>query len=108
MQKEKTNKYNQKSEKENEKDKKGQYKKEMEELTKSIRMNFVDCYYFNKCNKMFGTLMILFQLMQSMGFNGLFDLPSVFMILLSFAFIAFRKSFKVWYGFSNAFLSLYI
>ena len=71
-------------------------------------MNYIDCYYFNKWNKIFYLTLIVFQLLQSMGFNGLFDLPQLFMILLLMAFFSFRKSYKVEYGMACIFISFYI
>ena len=46
--------------------------------------------------------------MQSMGFNGLFDIPQLFMILLVIASYAFRKVFPIGYAKFNVFLVYYI
>jgi hypothetical protein len=77
-------------------------------MTAKTPMNYIDSYYFNKWNKIFFLTLIIFQLLQSMGFNGLFDLPQLFMILLLMAFFSFRKSYKVEYGLGCIFLSFYI
>ena len=59
-------------------------------------------------NKIFFLLLIVFQILQSMGFNGLFDLPQLFMILCILSLFVFRQQFRITFGFSLVFLSLYI
>ena len=53
-------------------------------------------------------LIFLFQIFQSMGFNGLIDVPQLFMILLSLAFFVFRKSFYSAFVKINFFVAYYI
>ena len=53
-------------------------------------------------------LLIVFQIMESMGFNGLFDLPQLFMILMLMSVFIFRESIKVKYAYMVLFLTYYI
>jgi hypothetical protein len=53
-------------------------------------------------------LLLFCQLVQSMGFNGLFDLPQLFFILLVLGAYAFRKRYYSLYGFSCLGLACYI
>jgi len=43
-----------------------------------------------------------------MGFNGLFDLPQLFMILCIMSAFVFRQMIRVQFGYSLVFLSIYI
>lgn len=55
--------------------------------------NFLDCRWFHlKCEKYF-IAAIICQLIQSMGYNGLFDIPSLLLILGVFGFYSFRKTY---------------
>jgi hypothetical protein len=51
------------------------YKKEVSNLNKTLPSNFLGCSFFKKLNKHFFLLMVIFLLMQSMGYNGLSDVP---------------------------------
>lgn len=74
------------------------YKKDMKRLTVKIHRNYLDCFWFQRLNKEFYMLMIVTQVMSSMAFNGLFDIPALIMILALFSFYAFRKSIPRAYG----------
>lgn len=43
-------------------------------------------------------MIVFFQLGQTMGFNGLFDVPSLLFLLVSVSLYAYRKSFPVFFG----------
>ena len=68
------------------------YKNDMQRLAKHIRRNFLDCFWFQHLNKELYLVMIVTQIMSSMAFNGLFDIPALLMILALFSFYTFRKS----------------
>ena len=53
-------------------------------------------------------LLVVFQLIQTMIFNGLFDIPQLFMILFLVSFYAYRKTFFVTYGLLIHFVAYYI
>ena len=53
-------------------------------------------------------MLLLCQLVQSMGFNGLFDLPQLLFILLTLGAYAFRRRYYAAYGLSNFALASYI
>mmetsp|Transcript_34734 Transcript_34734/g.53327 ORF Transcript_34734/g.53327 Transcript_34734/m.53327 type:complete len:447 (-) Transcript_34734:8731-10071(-) len=91
-----------------EQEQKEAYRKEMLKLRSSMPINFMGCRYFYKFNKTLYLLIILFQLLQTMGFNGLFDIPQLFLILLMLAFYAFRKSYYVGFGKFIFFSAYYI
>mmetsp|Transcript_21580 Transcript_21580/g.33239 ORF Transcript_21580/g.33239 Transcript_21580/m.33239 type:complete len:491 (-) Transcript_21580:2754-4226(-) len=69
----------------------------LQQLEKKIRKNFVDCEWFYNKNQMFFGLALLFQLFEAMSYNSCSDIPSLFMILLLFAFYAVRKKYSVAY-----------
>jgi len=80
----------------------------MAALAKETSMNFIDCSHFVRLSNVFYLLIVVFQLLQSMGLNALFDLPQLFMILLLVALFPFRKLWPVAYGLCNIFLTWYI
>jgi hypothetical protein len=51
------------------------YKKLMSELYKETRFNYIGCSYFQSLNKIIYLWMVVCQLIQTMVFNGLFDIP---------------------------------
>lgn len=60
---------------------------------------YLDCYYFSKCNMAFFLILLLTQMLQSMGFNCFFNLPMLFMILLFLPWFSFRKKVFVAYSY---------
>lgn len=84
------------------------YEQEMAELSRKFPKNYMDCRYFAKWNKAFFVLTLVFQLMQSMGYNGLYDIPQLFMILILFSFFAYRKSAPRAYACFTLFFIYYI
>ena len=80
----------------------------MARLANQTSMNFIDCSHFVSLRATFYPLIVVFQLLQSMGLNALFDLPQLFMILLLVATFPFRKLYPVAYGLASIFLTWYI
>jgi hypothetical protein len=74
-------------------EKKKKYKKDMNTKAKELKRVYLDCDVFTKRNKLYFPLLILIQLLQSMVFNGVLDVPFLMMILLIGALYAFRKSY---------------
>lgn len=68
------------------------YQKEMAELSRRFPKNFLDCRWFQSRSDAFFIATMVCQLIQSMGYNGLFDIPALLMILGLFAFYTLRKS----------------
>ena len=52
-----------------------EYQWKMQKMRKSKQVNYLDCYFFQKMNKVIYLLLIILQLLHSMSFNGVFDLP---------------------------------
>lgn len=84
------------------------YKDEMGTLIEEVPRNYMDCYYYAKWNKVLFLLLLLVQLMQAMGFNGLFDIPALCLMLVFFSFYAYRKSFPIFFAQFTIFFSYYI
>jgi hypothetical protein len=68
------------------------YRREMAELSRRFPKNFLDCRWFQSKSDAFFIATMVCQLIQSMGYNGLYDIPSLLMILGLFAFYTLRKS----------------
>jgi hypothetical protein len=60
---------------------------------KELKRVYLDCDAFTKRNKFYFPLLIVTQLLQSMVFNGVLDVPFLMLILLIGALYAFRKSY---------------
>lgn len=60
-------------------------------FSKRIRRVFLDSDHFYRQNQKFFVSIILFELLQSMAFNACSDIPALFMLLILFAFYAYRK-----------------
>lgn len=84
------------------------YVREMTDLQKKQRRLYLECQFVIRNNQLFFLLVIVFQLLQSMGFNGVFDLPTLFMILVLKSLYAFRKSYFVFYQTFSLFVLYYI
>jgi len=67
-------------------------KKEMDVIKKRIKKIFVDSNHFYMLNRVFFVLILLFELSQSMAYNSCSDIPALLMILVMFAFYAYRKA----------------
>ena len=80
----------------------------MKDLIKETRFNYLGCFYFQSLNKVIYLSLIVFQLLQTMIFNGLFDIPQLFMILFLVSFYAYRKAFFVSYGLLIFLIAYYI
>ena len=61
-------------------------------MSERFPKNFLDCRWFQLWSKNFFVITLLCQLIQSMGYNGLYDIPGLLIILGLFAFYTFRKS----------------
>jgi len=68
---------------------------------------YIDCYFFSKLNKLFFLGLFVTQLLQSMGFNCIFDLPQLFMMLIFTSFFSFRKKAFIAYQFYVLFFVVY-
>ena len=79
----------------------------MEKLSKKVYKSYLECDHFRGLNKMIFLWLIVFQIMQTMAFNALFDLPQLILILVSVAFWSYRKSFYVMYGLLTFFIAYY-
>ena len=66
-------------------------------LKKKVRVNYVDSDQFYQLNRKFFMPTLMFQLFEAMAFNSCSDIPALFMILLLFAFYAYRKQYSVAY-----------
>ena len=80
----------------------------MQELKKSTPKCYINSYHFSAQHKKLFAMFTVFQIIQSMSFNGLFDLPSLFFILTLIAFFVYRNGYKVEYGLSTFVLSYWI
>lgn len=80
----------------------------MANLAMKFPKNFMDCRWFSKLNKNLFLLTMLCQLFQSMGYNVLFDIPQLFMILAMFALFSYRKSIPQSYHMMMMFFIYYI
>ena len=63
----------------------------MEKIQKGHKKHFVDTNFFYKLNQKFFIVVILFSLFQAMVYNACSDIPNLFLLLLMFAFYAYRK-----------------
>jgi hypothetical protein len=84
------------------------YKKTMEDIEKDLPKCYLNCHHFRGLNKVVFLWLIVFQLMQTMVFNGVFDLPSLVLILFIFGFYSYRKAFITFFGLLNFFICYYI
>jgi len=64
----------------------------MDAIKKRIKKIYVDSNYFYLWNRVFFVLILLFELSQSMAYNSCSDIPALLMILVMFAFYAYRKA----------------
>jgi len=80
----------------------------MTELKEKMPANFIDAFHFQMLNKKMFAMLGVFQILQSMSFNGLFDLPSIFCLLMLVAFYVYRKTLKLQYGLTTFFISIWI
>lgn len=74
------------------------YEREMANLAMKFPKNYMDCRWFSKLNKSLFLFTMFCQLFQSMGYNGLYDIPQLFMILAMFALFSYRKSMPKGYA----------
>ena len=80
----------------------------MKQLIAETRFNYLGCYYFQSLNKIIYLLLIVLQVMHSMSFNGLFDIPQLFLIITLASLYAYRKEMPVVYGFLTFGIAYYI
>lgn len=67
----------------------------------------MECNFFYKLNKVFFLLMLVSVLFQSMDYNGIIDIPSLFLILLLISFYEFRKAYNTLFTLYNFFMAYY-
>jgi hypothetical protein len=84
------------------------YRKNMTDIAKRLGRSYLDCNYFLRLNKQLYLVVLLLQVLGSMTFNGVFDIPALVMLLLLFSLYAFRKSHVRGYGLYVLFLVFYI
>ena len=65
--------------------------KRFSKIRKSVKKVFIDSDHFYNFNRIFFVMIILFELFQAMIFNSCSDIPTLFMLLVMFAFYAYRK-----------------
>ena len=92
----------------NKEQRKKDYKKQMQAKGKELQRVYLDCQGFTKRNKLYFPLLILIQLLQSMVFNGVLDVPFLLMILFIGAMYAFRKSYFLLFQYMVIFVASYI
>ena len=80
----------------------------MQAKAKELKRVYLDCQGFVKRDKLYFPVLILIQLMQSMVFNGVLDVPFLLTILFIGALYAFRKSYFLLFQYTVIFLAYYI
>lgn len=70
-----------------------EYSRSMEKLASTIPRIMIDCKSFTSRNKACFMILFVFQLMQSMVFNGIVDLPILIQLLVLCSLYAFRKNY---------------
>jgi hypothetical protein len=84
------------------------YKEIMAKIEKQLPKCYINCDHFRGLNKVVFLWLIIFQLMQTMGFNGVFDLPQLVAILFIVGFYAYRNAFPIFFALLNFGLCYYI
>jgi hypothetical protein len=97
-----------KSEEEKMREDKQVYKDLMKALISETRFNYLGCNFFQRQNKILYLGLVICQLAQTMVFNGLFDIPQLFILLALSSWYAYRRTFPVAYGLVVFFLVYYI
>ena len=87
-----------KKQKEQLKERQQSYDVLMRRLKSGLPIIYFESYSFLSSSQAFFALVIVCQIIQAMGFNGMIDIPSLFMILLLFAIYTYRKNFPVYYA----------
>jgi hypothetical protein len=78
--------------------KKKKYQHALNELRKELPLNFIGCKYYESHSYIFFSAIILFQMLVSMGYNSLYEIPGMILILILTSSFAFRKLFPIIYG----------
>lgn len=84
-----------------------QYGIEMKRKLDAMPRCYIDCHYFSKWNMVFFLILLVTQMLQSMGFNCVFDLPQLFLLLLFLPWYSFRKKAFTAYSFYLLFFVAY-
>lgn len=67
-------------------------------LANSLNRNFIDCKWFQSCTKASFLLVMIFQLLQAMAFNGVVDVPTMLLLVTTKTVFAFRKVYAKFYA----------
>ena len=70
-----------------------EYKKDMRKYSSEIKRVYLDSEVWTKRSKIYFLALIIIQLMQSMVFNGVLDVPFLLLILILGALYAFRQAY---------------
>ena len=65
--------------------------RELKDLRKEVKKNFIGSQWFYNMNQKFFIVALTAQLFEAMSFNSCSDIPSLFFILVMFAFYLQRK-----------------
>lgn len=80
----------------------------MKKISEEILPNYIDCVYFKEQSAVFFVMTLICQILESLGFNGMFDIPAFFIMLILGSIYAFRKSFYQMFGQLKLFSIQYI
>lgn len=80
----------------------------MQKISDEILPNYIDCLYFKSKSATFLIMTFVCQLLESLGFNGMFDIPAFFFMLVLGSIYSFRKSFYQMFGQLKLFSIQYI
>lgn len=83
-------------------------KKKIDTIVKNMKKNYMECHWFASLNMVFFLVIILAQLLQSMSFNGILDIPTLLLIIFMNAFFGFRKSYATFYARFTFFFVFYL
>lgn len=100
--------FEQKSVRQRKKQARKDYMKIADRVRASLPTLYFDCYSFATYNKLFFLLILLMTLVQAVTYNGLIDIPSLFLILAFMALYAFRSSYFSFYMHFTMFFVYYM
>ena len=80
----------------------------MKKIAEEIQPNYLDCQYFRTKSTFFFIMTLICQLLESLGFNGMYDIPAFFFMLTLGSIYSFRKSFYQLFGQLKIFTIQYI
>lgn len=84
------------------------YNEVMKKECKRMDRSFLSAKSFNSQNKPVFALMLFCQLISSLSFNALIDIPTFAVLVIIKGFFPFRKSFPIVFGYLTFFASYYV